>query len=103
MTVTEAFDEVRNACDDEAALAGIMNGIGHPLPLVDGVPETAFIPPEIKVAVGMLLIDSKSPDVTYEAKKALSDGLARMCQGKPAEGEAEASMEKALTDNIDLI
>lgn len=103
MSISEAFDEVVASCEDQEALSNILRTMGCNVPDADGELDTAFIQPELKVIAGILLVDNKSAEASFDAKKTLREGLTRICLGKPVEGVSEAAMDRALDSNLDLL
>jgi hypothetical protein len=103
MSLAEAFEEVVASCDGTDELKNILDALGCPVPEDEDGPDTAFIRNEIKVAAGLLLVAAKVADPSYDAKKALQEGLTKICRGKPLDGVSEAIMDAEVDSNLDLL
>lgn len=103
MTIAEAFDEVLSKVENDSGLANLLNALGCSVPVDENGPDTAFIQPEIKVIVGMLLVDNQAADLSPEAKRALKDGLAKLCSGKAVEGISDSALDADIDNNLDLM
>lgn len=103
MTVSEAFDEVLASSEGREELKNILGALGCSVPEDEYGPDTAFIRNEIKVIAGVLLVDSKVAAPSFDAKKTLHDGLAKICAGKPLDGVSDAVMDAEVNDNLDLL
>ena len=103
MTISEAFDEVLASCEGREELKNILGALGCSVPEDENGPDTAFIQTEIKVIAGVLLVDNKVAVPSFDAKKTLHEGLAKICAGKPLEGVSEAAMDADVDSNLDLL
>ena len=84
-------------------LKNILGALGCSVPEDEYGPDTAFIQNEIKVIAGVLLVDSKVAAPSFDAKKTLHEGLAKICAGKPLDGVSDAVMDAEVNDNLDLL
>lgn len=84
-------------------LKNILGALGCSVPEDENGPDAAFIQDEIKVIAGILLVDSKVAAPSFDAKKTLHDGLAKICAGKPLDGVSDAVMDAEVNDNLDLL
>jgi hypothetical protein len=104
MTISEAFDEVlASSGEGSEEVKNILGALGCSVPEDEYGPDTAFIQNEIKVIAGVLLVESKVAAPSFDAKKTLHEGLAKICAGKPLEGVSDAVMDAEVTDNLDLL
>jgi len=106
MTITEAFNELFAACEDNKAknnVANLLGAVGVHFPVSDDGPDFTFVQSEFKVLVGMALVNNKTVKVSEEAANAFKTGYHLMLSGKPAEGVSDAAMDKDIDDNLDML
>ena len=104
MTISEAFDEVlASSGEGSEEVKNILCALGCSVPEDEYGPDTAFIQNEIKVIAGILLVDSKVAVPSFDAKKTLHEGLAKIFAGKPLDGVSDAAMDAEVNDNLDLL
>ena len=99
LAVEDAFSEVlfQATQQEDRGIVNIMNAI-----LGEGF-DMDFVSTEVKVIAGCTLLDSGRVKVSREANDALHGALARVMDGKSAEGLSEKAMDATLNDNIDLL
>lgn len=106
MTMSEAFDELVFACQENGGVAPIRNvmaALGVSMVGGLGEPDYTLVPDDIKAVVGATILFADSVEVSREAKGTFLKCAGRVVAGKPADSTVERMGDADIDGNLDLL